>query len=213
MCITSILRIVFPFPVMHKAYYSFNSISPSHFNGGGARSFSEASYRRGWSVNVTPSDYMAWAVQSLFSFSHVIVLYIKEKYTVNRILYSDNTWLNELLSMIKAKIRKAYTTVTAVDFRVILREHKGGIRRMSPLCLRKRTEKIRVLKSIVYILECHRASAAADWLSHEQQYASTSVFPYKRIQPTMYLAVVISILGTDLPWISRLFFAKQGQRV
>ena len=100
--------------------------------------------------------------------------------------------------MIKAKIRKAYTTVTTVDFRVILREHKGGIRRMPPLCLRKRTEKIRVLKSIVYIPECHRASAVADCLSHEQQFARISVFHERRIQPTMYFVATLSVYNTDL---------------
>ena len=67
------MSIVFPFPVMHKVYYPFNSIFPSHFNGGGVRSVSVASFRRGWSVCLTPSDYMAWAVQSLFSFLPVEV--------------------------------------------------------------------------------------------------------------------------------------------
>ncbi len=49
-------------------------------------------------------------------------------------------------SMISKQNVKAYTTLTAVDFRVIFRKNSGGIRRMSPLCLRKRTEKIRELR-------------------------------------------------------------------
>ena len=75
------MRTVFPFPVMHKAYYFFNSIFPSHFNGGGARSVSVAFNRRGWSASVIPSDYMAWAVQSLFSFSPVLVFFMKDEYS------------------------------------------------------------------------------------------------------------------------------------
>ena len=49
-------------------------------------------------------------------------------------------------SMISKQNVKAYTALTAVDFRVIFRKHSGGIRRMSPLRLRKRTEKIRELR-------------------------------------------------------------------
>ena len=48
--------------------------------------------------------------------------------------------------MISKQNVKAYTALTAVDFRVIFRKHNGGIRRMSPLRLRKRTEKIRELR-------------------------------------------------------------------
>ena len=84
---------------------------------------------------------MAWAVQSLFSFSPVIVIYMK-KFTLNRTLHTE---------MISKENTKPNTTPTAVDFRVILREQDGGIRRMSPSCSRKRTEKIWVLKRIVVL--------------------------------------------------------------
>ena len=49
--------------------------------------------------------------------------------------------------------------------------------------------------------------------SHEQQSANSSVFHDKRIQFTVYIVAKKNEYSADLPWISRLFFSKQGQRV